>query len=70
VESWEEPRVTPAGLMLQARPVLGETENVSVTVPVNPFTGATVTVEAPVVAAVTVTLVELAPTEKSGTGTL
>ncbi len=59
-----------AGLMLQARPVLGETESVSVTVPVNPFTGATVMVEPPVVAAVTVTLVELALTEKSGIGTL
>ena len=59
-----------AGLTLQARPVEGETESVSVTVPVNPFTGATVTVEDPVAAAVTVTLVELALTEKSGTGTL
>jgi hypothetical protein len=54
------------GLSVQVKPA-GETELVSATVPVNPFTGATVMVE--VAAAPTTTLVEvgLALTEKSVT---
>jgi hypothetical protein len=49
--------VNPAGL----------TEDVSATVPVNPFTGATVIVEVAAVPALTATVVGLAVTEKSVT---
>ncbi len=52
------------GLRAQVRPA-GETVEVSATVPVNPFRGATVIVEVPVAAARAVTLVGLAATEKS-----
>ncbi len=48
------------------RPV-GETVVARVTVPVKPFTGATVTVEIPVTPALTVTLAGLAVTVKSVT---
>ena len=44
------------GLRVQVRPT-GETEDVRATVPVNPFTGATVIVEATAVLTVVVTLV-------------
>jgi len=58
------------GVRVQLRPVAGETDDVSVTVPVNPLTGATVMVEVPAAPAVTVTDVGLAVTEKLGTATL
>jgi hypothetical protein len=47
--------------------VLGETEEVRVTVPVNPFVAVTVMVDVPVVPARTVTLVGLAAIVKSWT---
>jgi len=50
---------------VHVRPVDGETEEVSATVPVNPLIGATVIVEVPAAPARTVTLVGLAVTEKS-----
>ena len=46
----------------------GETVDDRVTVPANPLTGATVIVEVPVAPALTVTLVGLAVTVKSGAG--
>lgn len=57
------------GVRVQVRPA-GETELVRVTVPVKPFTGATVIVEVPETPALTVTLVGLAVTVKSGTATV
>jgi hypothetical protein len=62
--------VTLVGVRLQDNPVEGDTEDVRLTVPVNPFIDATEIVELPEVPAVTATLVELADTEKSGTATL
>ena len=53
-----------AGVKVQVKPA-GETELVSATVPVNPFTGATVMVEAAAVLTVVVTAVGLAATVKS-----
>ncbi len=53
------------GLRVQVRPVVGETVAVRATVPVNPWTGATVMVEVPAVPALTVTLVGEAVTVKS-----
>jgi len=53
------------GLRVQVRPVVGETVAVRATVPVNPWTGATVMVEVPAVTALTVTLVGEAVTVKS-----
>ncbi len=47
VEVWDEPRVMLVGFREHDMPVVGETERVRVTVPVNPLTGATVMVEAP-----------------------
>ncbi len=55
------------GVRVQVRPVAGDIEDVRVTVPVNPLTGATVTVEVPVAPATTVTVVGLAVTVKSVT---
>lgn len=55
-----------AGVRLHVRPA-GETEDVRVTVPVNPLTGATVTVEVAAVPAVVVTAVGLTVTVKSVT---
>ncbi len=52
------------GLRVQARPA-GETVEVKATVPVNPFTGATVIVEVAVAPARAPTLVGLAVTVKS-----
>ena len=49
---------------------LGDTELVSATVPVNPWTGATVIVDVPAVPAVVVTDVGLAVTVKSFTVTV
>ena len=54
------------GVRVQVRPA-GETEEVRATVPVKPFTGATVIVEAPATPALTVTLVGDAVTVKSVT---
>jgi hypothetical protein len=69
VEVWLAPRTMLAGFRVQVIPA-GETEDVSATVPVKPWIGATVIVEVPVAPAVTVTVVGLAVTEKSGTATL
>ena len=55
------------GVSVQVRPVVGDIEDVSVTVPVNPFTGATVIVEVPATPALTVRLVGAAITVKSWT---
>ena len=66
----EDPRVTPVGLRVQISPVEGETDGISVTVPVNALIDVTVIEEAPAIPATTVTLVGLAFTEKSGTAML
>ena len=66
----EDPRVTPVGVRVQISPVDGETDAVSVTVPVNALIDVTAIEEVPAVPAMTVTLVGLAFTEKSGTATL
>ncbi len=57
------------GLRVQVNPV-GDTVDVRATVPVNPFTGATVIVEVAVTPATTVALVGLAATVKSFTVTV
>jgi hypothetical protein len=66
VEVPEVPRVTLVGLSVQVNPVEGETDDVRVTVPVNPWIEVTVIVEVPVAPALTVTLVGLALIVKSG----
>ncbi len=53
-----------AGVRVQVRPA-GETDEVRATVPVKPFTGATVIVEVAAVPALTATVVGLAVTVKS-----
>jgi len=58
-----------AGVRVQVSPA-GDTEDVRATVPVNPWTGATVMVEAPAAFASAVTLVGLAVTVKSLTVTV
>ena len=58
-----------AGVSVHVRPA-GDTALVSATVPVKPFTGATVIVEAAAVPAVVVTAVGLAATLKSVTVTV
>ena len=50
---------------MQVNPDAGDTEEVRATVPVNPWSGATVIVEVPAVPALAVTLVGEAVTEKS-----
>ena len=65
VEVWEAPRTILAGVRVQVNPVAGDTEEVRATVPVNPWSGATVIVEVPAVPALAVTLVGEAVTEKS-----
>ena len=60
VEVPDVPRVTLVGLRVHVRPVLGDTEDVRDTVPVNPFCAVTVIVDVPVAPARTVTLVGLA----------
>jgi len=65
VEVWEAPRVMLVGFSVQVSPA--EAEEVSVTVPVNPLSGATVMVEVPATPTVVETLVGLAVTEKSCT---
>ncbi len=68
-EVWVAPRTILVGLSVQVRPA-GETVDVRVTVPVNPFRGVTVIVEAAEAPARTVTLVGLAVTWKSLTVTV
>ena len=65
-EVWDAPRTMLDGVRVQVRPA-GETVEVRATVPVKPFTGATVIVEAAAVPALTLTLVGLAATVKSVT---
>jgi hypothetical protein len=64
------PRVTLVGVRVQDNPVEGDTDDIRLTVPVNPLIDVTVIVEVPGVPALTGTLVGLAVTEKSGTATL
>ncbi len=60
-EVCEAPRTMLVGVRVQVRPA-GETVDVRATVPVKPFTGATVIVEEAAAPARTVTLVGLAVT--------
>jgi hypothetical protein len=53
------------GVRVQVRPVAGDIEDVRATIPVKPFTGATVIVEAPATPALTVRLVGATATVKS-----
>ena len=53
------------GVRVQVNPAEGDMEEVSATVPVKPFTGATVIVEVAAVPALTATVVGLAVTLKS-----
>jgi len=68
-EVWEAPRVMLEGVRVHVGPD-GDTELVSVTVPVNPLTGAIVIVEVAAVPTLTLPDVGLGVTEKSGTATL
>jgi hypothetical protein len=68
VEVWDAPRTILAGVRVHVKPVDGEIELVSATVPVNPLTGATVIVEVAAVPATVVTVVGAAVTVKSGAG--
>ena len=58
----EVPRVTLVGERVHVRPMLGETEEVKLTVPVKPLCAVTAIVEVPVVPARTVTAAGLAVT--------
>jgi hypothetical protein len=69
VEVWLAPRTMLAGVRVQVKPA-GETDEVRATVPVKPFTGATVIVEVAAVLTVVVTAVGLAVTVKSVTVTV
>jgi len=64
VDVWDAPSTMLAGLRVQVRPA-GETVKVSVTVPVKPWSGATVIVEVPLDPALIATLAGLAVTVKS-----
>jgi hypothetical protein len=55
------------GVRVQVKPVAGDIEDVRATVPVKPFTGATVIVEVPATPALTVRLVGAAARVKSWT---
>ena len=66
VEVWDAPRTMLVGESVQVRPA-GETEEVNATVPVKPFTGATVMVDVPATPTFTVTLAGAAVTVKSVT---
>ncbi len=66
VEPWLAPRTMLDGARVHVNPA-GLTLDVSATVPVNPFTGATVIVEVAAVPALTAKAVGLAVTEKSVT---
>ena len=70
VDVWEAPRTMLDGVRVQVNPVAGEIEDVRATVPVNPFTGATVMVEVAAVPAGVVTAVGAAVTVKSFTVTV
>ncbi len=61
MEVWDAPRIMLAGVRVQVRPA-GDTDEVRVTVPVNPFRGETVIVD--VALPVAVTEVGLAETPK------
>ncbi len=65
-EVWLAPRTMLFGVKVQVRPA-GETEEVRPTVPVKPFTGATVIVEVAATPTLTLAAVGLALTEKSVT---
>lgn len=67
VEVWEVPRLTLLGVRVQDKPVAGNIEEVRVTVPVKPFTGAMVIVEVLATPAFTVSVVGAAATVKSWT---
>ena len=69
VDVWLAPRTMLLGVRVQVSPA-GETDEVRVTVPVNPLSGATVMVDVPATPALVVTLVGLAVTEKSLTVTV
>jgi hypothetical protein len=68
VEVWLTPKTMLAGDKVQVSPA-GETDEVRATVPVNPWSGATVMMEVPAALASAVTLVGLAVTVKSLTVT-
>ncbi len=55
------------GVRVQVKPVAGDIEDDSATVPVKPFTGATVIVEVPAIPAFTVRVVGAAAMVKSWT---
>jgi lysophospholipid acyltransferase (LPLAT)-like uncharacterized protein len=63
----EVPSVTLVGVRVQVSPVVGETAADRFTVPVNPFTAVTVTVEVPLEPATNATVVGLAAIVKSFT---
>ena len=66
---WDTPRTMLAGVKVHVSPA-GDTVDVRATVPVNPFTGATVIVDVAAVPTLTATLVGLAVTVKSVTVTV
>ena len=61
----DAPRTMLVGERVQVRPVAGDIDDVRATVPVNPWTGATVIVEVAAVPAFVVTEVGLTVTVKS-----
>ena len=65
VEVCEAPRLMPLGVRVQVKPVAGDIEDVRATVPVKPFTGATVMVEVLATPALAVRFVGAAATVKS-----
>jgi hypothetical protein len=65
-EVWLAPSTILVGVRVQVSPA-GETELVNATVPVNPFTGATVIVEVAATPTLTLAVVGLAVTLKSCT---
>ena len=69
VDVCDAPRTMLVGARVQVRPVAGDIVDVRATVPVNPWTGATVIVEVAAVPAFVVTAVGLALTVKSFTVT-
>ena len=68
-EVWDTPRTMLAGVRVQVNPA-GDTVEVRATVPVKPFTGATVIVDVAAVPTLTATVVGLAVTVKSWTVTV
>ena len=65
VEFCEIPRVRPAGVSEQVKPVAGDIEDAKATVPVKPFAGATVMVEVLATPALAVRFVGVAAIVKS-----